>query len=42
MQKIKTLTHQKENASLDEKKQKIYLEKVKKQFVLAKELKNWG
>ena len=36
---IKTLTHQKENASLDEKKQKIYLEKVKKQFVLAKELK---
>lgn len=36
---IKTLTNMKENIGLDEKKNKLYLEKVKNQFVIAKELK---
>jgi uncharacterized protein len=36
---IKTLTNMKENGVLDEKKNKLYLEKVKNQFVIAKELK---
>ncbi len=37
---IKTLAAHKESGTLDEKRQKIYLEKVKKQFVFAKELKD--
>lgn len=36
---IKTLSAYKESGGLDEKRQKVYLEKVKKQFVFAKELK---
>lgn len=36
---IKTLTNMKENGVLDDKKNKLYLEKVKNQFVIAKELK---
>lgn len=36
---IKTLTAMKENGGLDEKKNKLYLELIKSQFVLAKELK---
>lgn len=37
---IKTLTAMKENGVFDEKKNKLYLEKIKNQFVIAKELKD--
>lgn len=37
---IKTLTAMKENGAFDEKKNKLYLEKIKNQFVITKELKD--
>lgn len=36
---IKTLSAYKEKGALDEKRQKLYLERIKKQFIFAKELK---